>query len=231
MGDDSQYDLLARPIWYALTGAHIGLGVVGDGVARYDPLVSPFVATRDDSSEQLVALAPMIDSGAQVVFLQAHLPALPPGFSFISRRTGVQMVYAADPPPAPHVLDIVPLSRGDAPDMLSLATLTAPGPFAARTSEIGRFWGVRRQSKLVAMAGERLRVGKWTEVSGICTHPDHRGQGLAAALTAHVIREILARGERPFLHSYADNAGAIQLYELLGFRFSRMMEAVALKRL
>jgi predicted GNAT family acetyltransferase len=173
----------------------------------------------------------MIDSGAQVLFLQAHLPALPPGFSFVSRRTGVQMVYAADPPPAPHVLDIVPLGRGDAPDMLSLATLTAPGPFAARTSEIGRFWGVRRQNRLIAMAGERLRVGKWTEVSGICTHPDHRGQGFAAALTAHVIREMLARGEQPFLHSYADNAGAIQLYELLGFRFSRMMEAVALKRL
>jgi hypothetical protein len=83
---------------------------------------------------------------------------------------------------------------------------------------MGRFIGVKQGGRLVAMAGERLRPEGHTEVSGVCTHPEYRGKGYARGLMRIVAARILARGETPFLHSYAHNAGAIALYESLGFR-------------
>ena len=101
--------------------------------------------------------------------------------------------------------------------MVELATLTKPGPFGTRTHELGCYVGIRDGEKLVAMAGERLKVPGFTEVSAVCTHPDHLGKGYAARLMTEVIRRIRERGERPFLHVRSDNARAIALYERLGF--------------
>jgi predicted GNAT family acetyltransferase len=67
------------------------------------------------------------------------------------------------------------------------------------------------------MAGERLQPEDFVEVSGICTHPDFRGRGLAAALTRIVTQRILDEGKTPFLHAYASNTGAISVYQKLGF--------------
>lgn len=145
--------------------------------------------------------------------------ALPPvpGTRVERAAAGVQMVAEALAPGAAE-LDCVPLGDADAAEMLALATLTRPGPFFAHTHRLGHFVGVRREGRLAAMAGERLKPDGFTEVSGVCTHPDFRGQRLAAGLIRHVAAAILARGEVPFLHSYADNPGAIALYESLGFR-------------
>ena len=119
------------------------------------------------------------------------------------------------------------LGEGDAAEMLALATLTQPGPFRARTHELSQFWGVRGDDgRLLAMAGERLKLDGMSEVSGVCTHPDARGRGLARMLSAHVASEIVRRGEAPFLHAYAGNAAAIRLYEALGFELRREVEAV-----
>jgi predicted GNAT family acetyltransferase len=109
------------------------------------------------------------------------------------------------------------LDDTDADEMRALADLTKPGPFAERTHELGEFFGVRRNGRLIAMTGERMKLSGFAEVSGVCTHPDHRGMGYAAALIARVAQAILYRGETPFLHAFADNQGAIKLYERLGF--------------
>ena len=109
------------------------------------------------------------------------------------------------------------LQEADAAEMLALAELTRPGPYRLGSHRFGRFIGVREQGRLIAMAGERMRMPGMAEVSAVCTHPDHRGHGYAGALMRIVAERILARGERPMLHSYADNAGAIALYRSLGF--------------
>jgi predicted GNAT family acetyltransferase len=101
--------------------------------------------------------------------------------------------------------------------MLALATATQPGPFFARTHELGTFWGVKVDGRLVAMAGERMKPPGYTEVSGVCTDPGHRGKGYAALLSRTVATQIMARGETPMLHAYASNTPAIRLYEQLGF--------------
>jgi hypothetical protein len=112
--------------------------------------------------------------------------------------------------------------------MRALAALTEPGPFSTRTHELGDFFGIRRDGRLAAMAGERMRPEGFCEVSAVCTHPDHRGRGYGAALTRHVAGRIVARGEVPFLHVMATNTGAIGLYETLGFAFRRALALTVL---
>jgi hypothetical protein len=119
--------------------------------------------------------------------------------------------------PAPPGFEVVDLADADGPQMLALATLTAPGPFFVRTHQLGDFVGVKQGGELIAMAGERMKPTGFTEVSGVCTHPDHRGKGYAAGLMGVVAGRILARGEIPFLHVFASNTGAIGLYETLGY--------------
>jgi predicted GNAT family acetyltransferase len=114
--------------------------------------------------------------------------------------------------------------------MQALAALTEPGPFLSHTHTMGRYWGVVREGRLAAMAGERMRLDGYTEVSGVCTHPDFQGQGLGRQLTAHAARAIQARGETPFLHAWSSNTGAIGLYQRLGFETRAEVHAMALVR-
>ena len=101
--------------------------------------------------------------------------------------------------------------------MLALAQLTEPGPFLPRTHTMGRFMGIRINGRLAAMAGERMRFPGFTEVSGVCTHPDFRGRGLARRLSSIVAHAIQLRHEQPFLHAWTTNYAAVSLYERLGF--------------
>ena len=117
--------------------------------------------------------------------------------------------------------EAVELGPADVPEMLDLVERTRPGPFLPRTVELGTYLGIRRGGVLVAMAGERLHPPGWTEISAVCTDPDHRGEGLATRLILAVAHGIRARGEQVFLHTGAANIHAIRLYESLGFRLRR----------
>jgi predicted GNAT family acetyltransferase len=114
--------------------------------------------------------------------------------------------------------------------MLELATLTKPGPFTMKAQALGDFWGVKENGRLIAMAGERLKLDGMTEVSGVCTHPDFQGKGLGRLMTLYAAGKISARGEQPFLHTYATNAVAIGLYESIGFRLRTRMNVAAIER-
>ncbi len=122
----------------------------------------------------------------------------------------------------------MPLGAADVPVMLALVELTRPGPFATRTIELGNFFGVRVGGELVAMTGERMKPEGFTEVTAVCTHPDHRGQGYARSLLAHVTRGVLDRGEVPFLHVFSDNFSAIELYLRSGFAIRKRMHVTVL---
>lgn len=207
---------LDNPAWNALRSMQAYLAR-GEGYAlRYDQEHAVFAATPDHQPESLAALRTLIEaSGRAIVAEKAAFPPVP-GLVVEAHRMAVQMVAEAIAPGPP--VDFVPLDDADAAEMLALATLTEPGPYFARTHQLGAFIGVKREGRLIAMAGERMKPAGFTEVSGVCTHPDFRGQGLAGALMRVVAERILARGETPFLHAYADNLGAIALYARLGFR-------------
>ncbi|MEM9707676.1 MAG: GNAT family N-acetyltransferase [Pseudomonadota bacterium] len=110
------------------------------------------------------------------------------------------------------------LSEEDAFHMFDLAKRARPGPFERRTHQLGDFIGIKRQGRLVAMAGQRLKLPGYTEISAVSVDSAYRGQGLGTALVLHMADRIMAAGDLPFLHTYADNAGAIALYQRLGFR-------------
>ena len=107
--------------------------------------------------------------------------------------------------------------------ILALAKLTQPGPFTLRAQALGDFFGVRIDGRLAAMAGERMKQEGYAELSGVCAHPDFRGRGLARLLSVFVARRILARGETPYLHAWADNIAAIGLYDSIGFQTRTML--------
>lgn len=221
---------LDRPVWNSLGGRHLHFSV-GDSMARrYDPDINVFAAACNDSPAALEALRGLISPGETIYLLQVGQLAIPGGFDVLKSGPGVQMVANAPIRPVDGPDEIVRLGEADAADMLALAALTEPGPFQIRTHTMGRFWGVLRDGRLAAMAGERLQLPGYTELSGVCTHPDFEGQGLGKRLSAHVAHAIQARGETPFLHAWSSNARAIGLYERLGFEIRAHVNAAALVR-
>ena len=213
---------LDRAVWNALTTRLSGF-VTADSDARavrIDPEVGIFVSGGDAEPETLKAMADLAlrHPGAGMVERSGGpMDALDlPGVEVVDRIPLVQMVCSALTPGGPD-LTYETLTEADAPDMLALVTLTKPGPFRSETRRLGPFIGVWREGRLVAMAGRRLRVDGFTELSGVCTHPDHRGRGYAAGLSRAVAGEILATGDRVFLHAFAGHDATIVFYRSLGF--------------
>lgn len=218
---------LDRPIWSALAARQAPLALGDDRARRFAPDYGLFAAAADTSPASLAALSALIAAHGQVALVETAEPPVAPATVVKSRALCHQMLAQAflGPPPA---FAFEALTEADAPRMLALATLTEPGPFFGRTHQLGDFVGVKVDGELVAMAGERMKPDGFTEVSGVCTHPDHRGQGYAGGLMQVVAAKILARGETPFLHVYAHNTGAIALYETLGFRFRAALHMTTL---
>jgi ribosomal protein S18 acetylase RimI-like enzyme len=220
---------LDRPVWSALESRQATLCVGNHLARRFAPGFGPFAAARDERPEALEALEELIAPCERLILLQADEGAVPRGAIAERRAAGVQMVLKALKP-ADGRAAVVRLGPADVPEMRALADLTKPGPFEARTHELGAFYGVRDRGRLIAMAGERMKLNGFVEVSAVCTHPDYRGHGYAAQLTSIVSSQIAERGETAFLHAYATNTRAIALYEALGFAVRREMIVTVLAR-
>lgn len=208
---------LDRPVWASLSSHHAHLAQGNDLARRFLRDVNVFASSRDDSPAALAALAGLVRADESVYVLQAPAIRIPAELVPVREAKGVQLLAPPGTVFEPASTDMVPLGDGDAPEMLSLATLTEPGPFRPRTHIMGAFLGIRIDGRLAAMAGERMRFPGFTELSGVCAHPDFRGRGLARRLSAAVAHGIEARGDQAFLHAWQSNRAAISLYESLGF--------------
>ena len=174
-----------------------------------------FAAALNPSDLADMARLPMPEG--KLVTVEAEPQGLPAGLRLEKQATLLQMTLTALKAGKTREVSMVRLTDADASQMLELALLTEPGPFFDKTHLLGDFYGVKEGGRLLAMSGERMKPDGFTEVSGVCVHPDAQGRGYAAALMRRVIEDILARGETAFLHSYDHNARAISLYEGLGF--------------
>lgn len=208
---------LDNPVWNALTSDHRALAEGGPLVLRYAPEVAPFAALAERTPEAFAALAALIPDGGWAMLHTPDVPVMPQGFVIHRQASLTQMVLERPIDRAPDGPDHLTLGPADVPEMIDLADRTKPGPFLSRTIELGRYIGLRSEGRLVAMAGERMRCGRFVEISAVCVDPEFRGRGHAALLMSRLARDMQAAGETPFLHVLTENTGAITLYEKLGF--------------
>jgi ribosomal protein S18 acetylase RimI-like enzyme len=209
---------LDNPAYAALTTQHADLAEVRGRARRYPPDVAPFLALPPDATaEDWRDAAELTGHGGFAGIV--HDGAAPDGWSEV-RRFDVTQMIGPDATGSPDPEAVI-LTSADVPEMLELVAATQPGPFGERTIELGTYLGVRREGMLVAMAGERMHVDGWTEISAVCTLPAFRGQRFASRLVGDLIARIHSRHERPFLHVMTSNTPAIALYEALGFTARR----------
>jgi ribosomal protein S18 acetylase RimI-like enzyme len=217
--------LLDDPVRHALTGPHRCFAVAsGDdnGAARayrYRVDVAPFAFLQDVTDPAAWHdLAGLCGPQGRAALEAPAVITAPPGWTVATVFPIAQMIAPTDGLTTDGATEpVVPLGKKDTDEMIALTELTRPGPFAASTVELGGYLGVRREGRLVAMAGRRLHLPGWIEISAVCTHPDHRGQGLSRLLITGVETAIRRQGHRAFLHVLHENTRAIGIYRELGF--------------
>jgi ribosomal protein S18 acetylase RimI-like enzyme len=208
--------VLDNPIWHALDTEQVRFAERHGDAARFPPAVTALAGLRRPAA--IGALAALLGPG-EVAGVFADDGDVPASLRLVDAATIVQMIHDGPAPIAPDGIE--ELGVVDAPTMLALAEMTRPGPFGARTHELGRFLGLRVDGRVIAMAGQRMRLPGHIEISAVCTDPAHLGRGHAARLMTAQLAEIRGAGAAAFLHVRGDNARAIGLYERLGFRERR----------
>ena len=212
--------LLDNIVWHSLAGPQARFAAGTDDARRYARGFSPIAGFADTARPNLAALRPYCDSGEHF-YCDGWSGPVPGGWRLEAETTMYKMVWQAPMPEIDYAEGAVRLRSEHGAEAVALALLTRPGPFGPRTPELGEYFGYFAGDRLVAMAGERMHAGSLREISGVCTHPDHRGRGLARELMLKLVRRQMQRDETPFLHVMRDNTSARELYERMGFRIYR----------
>lgn len=223
-------ELLDNPVYYSLTHSDSHLGF-GQGKVRYfDEEVSPFAGFETGYENGFRELYDLLPAGRKILFATRNTIQEPNGWKLTHLIQGSQFVFTGPLPEDPVLHELVPLEQKHVAEMVALAALTKPGPFNTRTIEFGNYFGVFQNGKLAAMTGQRMHVDNYSEVSAVCTHPDHSGKGYAYALMLHQVRLILQDQQIPFLHVRTDNTRAIEIYKRTGFILNGAMNFYVLQR-
>ena len=207
---------LNNPVWHALAGPQANWAERKGRAVRFVPGAAPFFAIDRAETQAYADLPGLLGGAAEARMFRPRAEATPKGWRKTFEKPILQMILPATvrlPPDAPGYA----LGRGDLADMMELALATKPGPFEPRTHELGAFIGIRRDGRLVAMAGERFRLSRHTEISAVAVDPSQRGRGYGRALTAALAAGIREMGKIPLLHVFADNTAALKLYQSIGF--------------
>jgi GNAT superfamily N-acetyltransferase len=202
--------------WNCLSGPQARFAAGAGDVRRYAPGFSPIVGCREPQRPDFDELAKHCQVGDSF-YIDVWSGPVPAGWQIDKEARMFKMVWDGAAPDADTAPEAVALRPDHYPQALELAKLTNPGPFGIRTPELGEYFGVFEGGKLVAMAGERTEMAHFHEISGVCTHPDFQGKGLARRLTLKLVKRQTARGKLPFLHVMSHNP-ARALYEKMGFR-------------
>ncbi|MGB7190278.1 MAG: GNAT family N-acetyltransferase [Acidobacteriaceae bacterium] len=221
-------DMFVNPALHALHTRQRRFARFVGNACKYETDVAPFAAVAVREAGAMRELHSLLAPG-ETVYMMGAEPLVVPGLAFEGTLAGVQMMYSegADVPQTTAPADGLPafkllkLSCENAAEMVALTEVAFPGYFRIRTCEMGLYYGVRVEGRLVAMAGERMAFDRYKEISGVCTHPEHTGKGYAGALITRLLEDHRRDGWLSCLHTDAANRRAIALYERLGFVVSR----------
>ena len=217
---DLPENLFSDPVWHALRTKHRRFAVTNGDACRYPADVAPFAAVGSAGTRAMRQLASLLAPAEAVwIFAEEYLSA--PELNRMETLKCLQMVLPDEVTPPDSTTGMAALSDLDAPEMVALTDAAFPGFFRSRTYQMGSYYGLRVDGELVAMGGERLMLDGYSEISGVCTHPAHRGKGYAANLIWQLVRKHRRDGDVSWLHVAAANRRAIELYHRLGFVTSR----------
>ena len=218
MPSAASHDAFTKPAWNALHSTHRDLALSLGLACKYPARIAPFSAIEENTEQAMTDLFRLMDPG-EVTFV---INAQPPSIEGLTVELGplcLRMDFPADAqiPAAPKGMRIAALTCADAPAMVGLTDVAFPGYFRPETCRMGSYFGIWSEGKLVAMAGERMCPFPFREISAVCTHPEHRGHGYAAALVTRVLQSQAEKGAFSTLWVLTSNLKAIELYRWLGF--------------
>jgi ribosomal protein S18 acetylase RimI-like enzyme len=211
-------NVLDNPAWNALISGNKHLSFGTEQVKYFDKEVSPFAAFIENTPEHFRELHELLPNNRLALLVSPLELNIPESWKILQVIKGLQMIYRNSPEKDTALRELIPLTDEHIPEMVALARLTNPGPFETGTIKFGHYFGIFENDQLVAMAGQRLHVFNYAEVSAVCTHPDYTGKGFARQLMLHQIKRIHSGGCIPILHVKQENDRAIRMYERLGFQ-------------
>jgi ribosomal protein S18 acetylase RimI-like enzyme len=210
--------LFANPVWHALHTRHRHFAVTEGDACRYPRDVAPLAAVAEPTAGALKDLSSLLEEGESLWLVGERYPPVPE-LSFEGTLACLQMILPEEVAAPDSAHEVVQLS--DSREMVELTDVAFPGFFRSQTCLMGSYYGVRHEGELIAMAGERVMLDGYAEISGVCTRREHRGKGLAAALIWRLVRDHRRDGIVSWLHVGCENRGAIELYLRMGFRVVR----------
>ncbi len=212
---------LDNPAWSALTTAQAAFALGTDNARRYKPGILPFVGFAKADKSAVAELDPFIAPG-ETFYIIGEIPPLPVHWTLELELPCAQLIAPPDIRSLPQPQEtILTLGEADKEEMFQLISSIQPGYYHPNTRQLGDYYGIRKQGRLIAMAGERMRLTGFSELSAVCTHPDYAGHGYAQQLIAWLCRRLVAAETTPFLHVALSNERALRLYIFLGFRHRR----------
>lgn len=215
--------VLDNPAWNAMISANSNLALGNEEVRYFPADLSPFAGLKSVNGEALQQLFELLPPGRIVAIVIADTLNIPGAWKILYQAALLQMCGDNYKAASGKIYEILPLHKQHVPEMIALTKLTNPGPFAERTIEFGHYSGIFQDDKLIAMAGQRLHAFNYSEISAVCTHPEHSGRGYGTAMVRNQAERIIESGNIPFLHVRKDNLNAIKIYEHLGFAVRRDM--------
>ena len=220
--------ILDNPAWNSLNTTHKQLGKIGEKAAVYNPQISVIGAVKESTLDSYTELGTLTTPGIPVAIIGSPIPSDLKGWMTLQSAETYQMV--CNEPTDYTEIDYVELFKKDLPEMMKLVELAKPGPFSPGTIEMGRYIGIRKDGELVSMGGERMKPKGYVEISGICSHPEHREKGYGAAISGILTNAILEHGDKPFLHVFKQNEPAIRLYKKLGYATRKVIPVTAIMK-
>lgn len=216
---DQEISKLDNPVWWSLYEVHKDFSVHYGSIKFYHPDYLPFggFVQTADPSVSISAYSKLVDD----FFVVGEKPAFDSSLQLKKELVCLQMVCNERTDTGDTEI-ITQLEEEHWRALSELVNLVQPGYFKHKTPLLGEYYGIFKKNRLVAVAGERMKMNAFTEISAV-THPDHMGRGYEKQLIAHAVNNIFDQEKTPYLHVAESNIKAIRLYEQEGFVTRRKM--------